>query len=411
MALLPEAGTPEQAALQYIGADAKAAANISDIVTAVQSDVTKLKTSLGLVAAAAQAAPTASATTDWPTAGAPAAGSFDAATNAALTTCTTQKVNTTVNNYFGLAAVGSTPASGVGGLAATSSAAFSMTQQAAQAAAAGYSTVPAPSAKPALSSDRWMELQFSFSSDQMTSSSQQALLSTQTSWSVDLFLGSASGNTQTSSASNAQSMLSADTAVQIGMKATKVVINRPWFNPGLFKLTGGMNRLSLAQISQGSTYPLDKTNVKTLKSYNDALLPCFPVAFLIVKDVTIQFQAELSALDAVHTVLDSRSAVGGGCLCFSASSSSAAHQDSNAVSSHTQDTVVSINMPGPQILGWFLEFTPADGSQVMSPTAPTSGNDLNILQFIDALEAIAEQEAENEQNQPPPQPPQVPPGF
>jgi hypothetical protein len=257
-------------------------------------------------------------------------------------------------------------------------------EQAAIAVAASFQT-DTPTAVPAATSDRWMELQFSFSSSEMSNQKVSLSSSSQTSWSVDLFFGSASGSTQSSAAKNSQEMFSQDTAVQIGLKATKVVIERGWFNPGLFKLSKDMDRISTVPIAGGPVDPGDST---LIVGANEAILPCFPVAFLVVKDVTIQFQADSSHLDAVQSVLDSRSAVGGGFLCFSASSASAAHSDSSSVHSKTQDTVITITMPGPQILGWILEFTPTDGSRLMTDETPRSNADLNILQFVQALERL-----------------------
>jgi hypothetical protein len=256
-----------------------------------------------------------------------------------------------------------------------------VTEQATLAVASSFQS-DKTTAVPAGTSDRWMELQFSFSSSDMSDQKITKSTSSQTSWSVDLFFGSASGSTQSTAAKNSEQMLNTDTAVQIGLKATKVVIERGWFNPGLFKLSGDMDRISTVPIA------VDPTNPTALASASKAILPCFPVAFLVVKDVTIQFQAESSSLDAVQSVLDSRAAVGGGFLCFSASSASAAHSDASSVHSKTQDTVVTITMPGPQILGWILEFTPIDGSRLMTDITPRLNADLNILQFVQALERL-----------------------
>lgn len=115
-------------------------------------------------------------------------------------------------------------------------------------------------------------------------------------------------------------------------------------------------------------------------------MPCFPVAFVVAKDVTIQFQVSQSALSAVQQVLDSRSATGGGFLCFNASSSTASHTDASSLNTKTQGTVVTINMPGPQILGWFLEFTPKDNSDPMTTDEPVDKHSyLNIIKFAEAL--------------------------
>ena len=76
-------------------------------------------------------------------------------------------------------------------------------------------------------------------------------------------------------------------------------------------------------------------------------------------------------------------------ILFSASSASAAHSEASSVHSKTEDTVINISMPGPQILGWFLESTPVDNSQHMVTAATPAGQDLNIMEFVAALNKLS----------------------
>jgi len=298
-------------------------------------------------------------------------------------------------------------------------------------------TPPAKVSK-AGTSDYYMSFEMSFQSDDMDQDSSSSSMSSSTSWSVSLFFGSASGSNSNSSAANSNQSLETNTEIKIGFKAAKVDINRGWFDPGVFKLTTDMNRISTVAVSSGaadfgalqqaqSDYDKAKNNLDQLNLHlktnpndtaaqaavaaaqqtlntastnlsnaqtsienaNEGIMPCFPVAFVIAKDVNIQFQASRSQLDAVKSVLDSRSAVGGGFLCFSASSASAAHSEASSVHSKTEDTVINISMPGPQILGWFLESTPVDNSQHMVTAATPAGQDLNIMEFVAALNKLS----------------------
>jgi hypothetical protein len=154
-----------------------------------------------------------------------------------------------------------------------------------------------------------------------------------------------------------------------------------------------MSNLSTKRVSAGSLpIPKDSTSgdvdwnqSSTLDTMNQAILPCFPVAFVVAKDVSIRFQTTSSSLAAVQSVVDQRSAVGGGFLCFSASSSSASHNNSSSLSSKTQELVITINMPGPQILGWFLETTPVDESKEMTDAVETSDIDISVIKFVSLL--------------------------
>lgn len=245
--------------------------------------------------------------------------------------------------------------------------------------ATGYRTDGETSSTPSPAADRWMDLQFSLESSQMTSDRSSSSLSSATNWTSSLFFGSASRSSSSATSQVSQDSLSTDTHVRIGLKATKVDISRNWFDPGVFKLSRDMQRLTTVPISAGRIDPSKPGNA------NEAILPCFPVAFVVVKDVVIQFQVKASAMKAVQSVLDSRSAVGGGFLCFSAPSASAAHSDSSSLSTKTEGTTVTINMPGAQILGWFCEFTPSDQSTTISGTPSGTEVEQDIIQFVDAL--------------------------
>jgi hypothetical protein len=192
---------------------------------------------------------------------------------------------------------------------------------------------------------------------------------------------------------NTKNSLDQQTAIQIGLKAAKVNVSRGWFDPGVFKLTKSMSRLSTNPVSAGplprtkdsTSGDVDWNQSSTLDTMNQAILPCFPVAFVVAKDVSIRFQATSSSLAAVQSVVDQRSAVGGGFLCFSASSSSASHNNSSSLSSKTEGLVITINMLGPQILGWFLETTPVDESKVMTDTVETGDIDISVINFVSLL--------------------------
>ncbi|HAP75248.1 MAG TPA: hypothetical protein DCR14_04125 [Acidimicrobiaceae bacterium] len=346
-----------------------------------------------VAADAAQAAAGVAATyadptqTKWPTT-APTNASFTDPVKAAVDAVIPATGYTGVATYFDNASSAAT----------TSTDTLSAMRKVAEASAGQFkvfdSSDPSKNnrALPAGSADRWMDLQFSFSADDMTSDSSSSALSSTTDWSVDLFLGSASGKSQTSSANAAKNALDTSTTIQIGLKATKVDISRGWFDPGVFKLSKNMNRFTDQKVSWGSVDVAPAsgqpgTSIRAdLKNANGAILPSYPVSFVVVKDVTIQFTASESSLDAVQSVLDSQSAVGGGFLCFSASSSSTSHSDASALHTKTVGTVVNINMPGPQILGWFIEFTPEDTSQpVTDVQVPPTGGPLDITQYVAKL--------------------------
>jgi hypothetical protein len=290
---------------------------------------------------------------------------------------------------------------------------------AAAVAAAGDVIARAPKAAAAAAALRFMDVQLSFSSSEMRTSSSTNTTFGQSSWGVDVFFGSVGGSSSSVNSVSVDNSMEAGTAIEVGFKIAKVDISREWLDPGIFKLTRDMNRLSSKPISRGRLPRLTAAsdpggnnsvdwaavNAKAPKDpqnpndpndtnsvvYNDCLLPCFPVAFVIAKDVTLRFKATASSLSAIKSVVDSKAAIGGGFLCFTASKSSSSHGESQSMSSTTEGTTMMITMPGPQILGWFLETVEADASKLLSVNPLQTAGDLNIdiIKFISQLHTVA----------------------
>ncbi|MFB9315372.1 hypothetical protein [Nocardioides plantarum] len=261
---------------------------------------------------------------------------------------------------------------------------FATMTRAVQGVLAGY-TSGAPASTKAAADDRWMQVQMSFSQSEMQKQSSEASLASTSSWSCDFFFGSAGSSSSSSSSSVSDHSFEEGSTIAIGFNATKVNVNRGWFDPGVFKLSSDMSRLTTAPVSVGAVEFDGASAKQTLEAANAALLPCFPVAFLVVKDVTLRFSVHESQLDAVQSVVDSRSASGGGFFCFSSASSSSSHSDSSSMSSVSSDNAISVTIPGPQILGWFLEFTPKDDSTRLMDEVPAAGQELDITQFVEEL--------------------------
>jgi len=241
------------------------------------------------------------------------------------------------------------------------------------------------SASQSKTSERFMELQFSFSSSAMISDSKEESEFSQSSWGLNLFICGASGGNSSSSAQSTASMFNSNTEIKIGLKAAKVEIDRGWFNPGVFKLSKDMDRLSTNPIAyKPSSDSITKTS-------NEGILPCFPVAFVVAKDVTLTFDAGESSLDSMHSIIDSKKSSGGGFLCFSSPSSSSKHSESQSMKSVSNSTTIHIAMPQPQILGWFIELTPEDKSTIISlnNSAPKDQTEMSIIDFVRQISKLS----------------------
>lgn len=157
------------------------------------------------------------------------------------------------------------------------------------------------------------------------------------------------------------SFQSATVSYEIGFRATKVSIDRAWFRPELFSQSSGFYRV-------GDT----PTNVT---------LPSYPVAFLIAKDVTIKVKTSFSDTSAVSSYLQQSSSSNSNFLCFSASSSGSSEQHSESSYSHASSGGLIIRIPGPQILGWFLQDVDEHKSTKFNP----SGGSVLPKELLDLL--------------------------
>ena len=171
---------------------------------------------------------------------------------------------------------------------------------------------------------------------------------------VSFLIGSVSSSQSSSFANFSSKYQSHKSSFQIGFRAMKVNINRGgWFNPQVLKATKAMVRLTEKKISVGP--PSGQW-----EEVNKYLLPAFPVAFVLAKDVTIKLKLEDQDISTVSSVMNSNSEACGGFLCFSTGHSRSSSSNTQSFFCGTSGTDLMIRIPGPQILGWFLECVNAD---------------------------------------------------
>lgn len=174
--------------------------------------------------------------------------------------------------------------------------------------------------------------------------------------------------------------------IQIGMSIAKVSIGREWFNPGVFLLTKDMYNTSSKKIAPNQKgKPFQEARFSAM---NDCVFPCFPVAFIIARDVTIKFSSDQSMSSSFARSVEDHSSSGGGFFIFggrSSSSSNSASSNSRATSSANS---VTVRFTSPQILGYYLEATPADESKTLSEGNNANGDYISILDFIKNFQSM-----------------------
>ena len=170
------------------------------------------------------------------------------------------------------------------------------------------------------------------------------------------------------------------------MSDSKITINRGgWFDPSVFDISGSFMKLDKkissgagltvndvmdAFMGEGGTYEQGSlSTIQSMLNYKNEdgtegkyILPAYPTSFIVVKDVVIKFSGMTSqsehyeefkkiAGNTSTQIFGIRMTGGYG------TQSSMGYQTDSAGTMNFY-----IRIPGPQILGWFMEMTPKDNA-------------------------------------------------
>ncbi|NEQ96745.1 MAG: hypothetical protein F6K30_08480 [Cyanothece sp. SIO2G6] len=243
-----------------------------------------------------------------------------------------------------------------------------------------------------------------------SASTTQTASASQSGGGVSWWFGSAGGQSSSSNAATKLESSAFENDIDIGFRVAKVTFDRGgWFNPTLFDLAcnGDFYRLSemragagitksdlddwtnkdlLTQVDNNLQYPYSANGKSHKGRY---LLPAYPVAMIIAKDITFKITMDYSKSSDINKHAQSASSASGGFLCFHYS-----HAESSSSSSQTsyhghQNSHYYIRIPGPQILGYVLELVPQDTTEIKTfPKAVDEDRkaDQEKLTFLKALQ-------------------------
>lgn len=116
--------------------------------------------------------------------------------------------------------------------------------------------------------------------------------------------------------------------VEIGMSVAKVEIERDWFNPGLFMMSGDMYNVTSRKIAPNNVSKSEFDNDR-LQKMADCVFPCFPTAFVVARDVTVRLTTENAVSSETAMAMEQHASKSGGFLFFSASKSSSSSDSSS----------------------------------------------------------------------------------
>ncbi len=250
----------------------------------------------------------------------------------------------------------------------------------------------------AFMNQRWSQITMQVKTDDMATSSSTNTSFSQTNWGVDFFFGSAGGESREASEQFATDFMENNSEIQIGFLATKVLIERPWMHPEIFNMTQKFfkavdttittpqgdpvtnDKLMATELGGSVTKAQAATNCNVL---NNSILPCFPVAVLLAKDITIKMKMNAAQTEALQAHSEKNESNGGGFLCFSVSRNQASSSDSQSASSYAMGGDYVFRIPAPQIIGVWNQIFPPDQSDYLN------SDDLKrVLQFKTHQSAI-----------------------
>ena len=177
--------------------------------------------------------------------------------------------------------------------------------------------------------------------------------------------------------------------MEIGFRVAKVTFDRGgWFNPQFFHMSHAFYRL--ADIRAGAGLSIDKLTTANKGNSKEYLLPAFPTGMVIAKDITIRIKTDQQSDSTSHDYSKKTKAISGGFLCFTAHGSKTDVKSADSTFHGKHGDYFYIKIPGPQILGYFLEFLPEDQAEPYRPlfnrdgTETDRGSDLlQALQHFD----------------------------
>ncbi|KAF7299383.1 ZnMc domain-containing protein [Mycena indigotica] len=210
---------------------------------------------------------------------------------------------------------------------------------------------------------RWQTIAFTSSSQTRKKLTQNNASATSKQWSCNLWFASASGSASSESADSSQKTTASDDTIELAFRATLVTVDRGgWFQPQFFKQSNAFYKVN-KDISWTS-------KVKNEKDKVTGLMPGFPIAFILAKDIVIRITHGTSQSEDRKKYDSHNSAASGGILCFSYAQSSSSSSEASSSNYEAYSNGFVVKIPGPQILGYMVQKLNSDEGEMMPSKLP-----------------------------------------
>ena len=205
---------------------------------------------------------------------------------------------------------------------------------------------------------RWQTISFQSSKSSRTATTSASSTASSEQWSCNFWLASGSGSSSSSSSTSTAATTASEDTIDVAFRATLVTVDRSgWFQPQFFKESKAFYKVN-SEISW-----VDGAAGSGVKG----LLPGFPIAFLIVKDVVIRVTHASTSTDDMKHFDSSSSSSSGGCLCFSYSRSNSSSNTATSSSFQAFSNGFVVKIPGPQVRLASMNLLPGCSSCMADP--------------------------------------------
>ncbi|KAF5624514.1 hypothetical protein F52700_9683 [Fusarium sp. NRRL 52700] len=178
-------------------------------------------------------------------------------------------------------------------------------------------------------------------------------------WSTNLLSSSESGIASTTATGQGSTFSTENTDVKVVFSATKVAIDRPWFNTQV--LSKGMDPAvsAAANISAGNAEDVRRLFASgSIVDTTDCQLSAWTTSFLVVQDVCITLTAHTTFQRSQVQDIEDCLSSGGSLLVFRASKSDINGNQGAGYGVKGDDMMINVRISVPQILGWFTQISP-----------------------------------------------------
>ncbi|KAF8956725.1 hypothetical protein BDZ97DRAFT_154780 [Flammula alnicola] len=259
-----------------------------------------------------------------------------------------------------------------------------------------------PPEKTSSGGSRWQDIYMKHSVDTKYNSASEASKASLSDMNVSLFFGSYHSESSETSAETKTSSLAASVDVEVGFRATLVTVDRGgWFQPQFFKQSTDFYHLdpniTWSRWPQGIEHFSDLSNNSDTTVWDDlnkCVLPAYPAGFIICKDITVKIHITSTDIKAAGAEIEKYAATSAGILCFSMNKSEHSKASDKSYSFVQKGDGCIIRIPGPQILGYILQFTDNDKTELIPVKLP----DGFLLSDADYNSSFKEKAAQSDAN-------------